>query len=601
MVERIDFAKQYLHEKGIKIFAGGKQILKYDNDFYYPKKELITSIIPAKDFIKIKEGKEYYIVITSYRKLKDMFSYGVLSEQIEQTIDKKTKTKRIWRLVKIKEGVNIMSEISNNVKDVEFRHYPLINAIRGIGDKFVDEEKHKIGFIKEGDTGLIFLDKKEDEIKKDISISSWYNRRMGIEEEQVNTEREKMVIPEVEFLISEDNHLVCIDKKKDMQRIIIVSMIGKGKSYGTNGLAGRIFYKFKDNVAMIDPLGIFKKISVPSNDFKEELSRLGEEPLPIPAIHLKMSAPNLEMENDITFRFVINFYNFLLRYKYFTYGISKYELGGAEKYMNTLLRCRDVIEKVKDAGGIKNILAEQLANEVTGEVEKSMWAMIYKWRDTFEGIFKEQFTDNLFENDFSEWEIKDNHLEFKTNPFNASLYSGLFTVLNIKDVKRYPTFRNRFADLIQQFIDFQSKFKRRSWIIPDEMNEFYEYKKGKTNDNCSEAVIELFRQGRNLNIGIIGNTQSYDGLDLDIRKNTNILLCGTINTDSEARLIAKDYKLDSNERDRLGKLNTFEFMVMSKDPLVFYDNLGSRYCEKRTFVGRLVPPISTHSPPERNE
>jgi len=226
-----------------------------------------------------------------------------------------------------------------------------------------------------------------------------------------------------------------------------------------------------------------------------------------------------------------------------------------------------------------------------------MWALIFKWKNAFEGIFKEQFTDNLFDDDYAEWEMERKGIKIKSNPFNISIYSNLLTILNIKDVKRMPTFRNRFADLIQQFIDFQSKHKERVWLIFDEMGQFYE--SGKRRDNCSEAVEELFRQGRNINIGIIGNSQPYSSLHEDIKKNTNILFCTLIRTDTERKEIARDYQLEPEERARLGHLNTFEFMAMSKEPFVFYDNQGKRYKEKRIFVGKLIPPICRYIKEEK--
>jgi len=584
-IKKFYYAKQYLNEKGIKIFDGKKQILEYEED-YYPKEELKTSIIPSKNFIE-SEDKEYFIKI-SYKALKERFGYGILSEDVGKRFWRKGQSV-VWRLVKIKNNPNILPDGSTRSssikKQVEFRYYPLLRAIRAIGEKFVDEDGMPIGLG--GETGFIFLDKKYDKQKIFWTRTNFYKKKMGIEIKEDIIERERVVIPEIPFMFTEDNCLLTLDKKRDMQTILYIGARGKGKSFGMNACLTRLKNIWKDKVGIIDPLGIFSHISLPATDFLRDLKRIGEQAMPSPAIHLKMSSPNLEIDNDITFRLLNNFRDFLSRYKFFTYGIQKYDLGKAEKYMNTVLKDK---RKIKDSNDFKQMMFEIIQNSD----DKGIQAMIFKWVNAIESVFKEEFTDNLFD-ESSEWKMESEKRNLKSNPFNIALYSGLLAVLNLNDVKRMPTFRNRFADVIQNFITFQSRFKERTWLCFDEMGEFYEQRRRR--DNCSEIVEELFRQSRNLSLGIIGNSQPYSSLHDDIKKNTSILFCTLIRQDKERKEIARDYQLDKEEQERLGQLNTFEFMAMSKDPFVYYDSFGKRHSEKRTFVGKMIPPVTKHLQP----
>ena len=280
-----------------------------------------------------------------------------------------------------------------------------------------------------------------------------------------------------------------------------------------NSVSGRIFYMWQDRVGwLIDPLNQFEDLSLPQDYevFNEINSLIGNEPKPIPAVQLYLSCKNKinMLHKNISLLLTLDFAEFLKKYQFFVYGMKDLDVGNTIRYINDYKK--DIMD-ITTAKEMQEIMFEKIPN---AHKDAGKTAMIYKWVNTFDTIFKEKFTSNLYQNNdnaTSQLEVKfQNGDTMKGHPFIMCYEAGLVPVLNISAARRERWLRNYLASLMQKIVAHQSGLpdekRHRVWIVADELNEIYEH--GKKKDNAYSAFAELYRQGRFSNIGFIGNTQS---------------------------------------------------------------------------------------------
>lgn len=646
------FSKQVLDYYGNKIYVRGKQILKLNHKGHYELVPIKPQIIIGQSFLDEPEEENYSHI-----------SYETMQRTLKLTIAKRRAKTDAWRgrqrvihyIIRRKAGVKEIPLKAASSLTIE--HDPYNKRARLVGETAgTSDGQYGLG----GVGPWVYYDQPFNRTMNmriydtaKAAADSITDRWLGKEQ---SDKKKTIPIPEMPIMITNDNYLLCLPKTRDLQNILIVGKKRFGKTWVLNRMCGGIYHLFGDCVGVLnDSLDQFHSMMLPNPDisFMRDLSRIGEQPSPLPTINLYLSAPNINMRyanEGVDFRLVLSFMEFLAKYKFYTFGVRKWDLGGSERYLN---ENRKYIYKCVNEDDIKEILFARFSERVDLEKDKGFKAMIMKMRDTFGSIFNEQFTDNLFQDDETTsptWKLdkavfkcancghpvrKDmngfaTHYYYNKgfgrppvvsskcffencgcsrpeisretlegHPFIIAMEAGLVPIINTVTAKRCNYFRNYMADLMEKIPEWQMRRgvnKNRMWIMIDEQQDIYET--GRKKDNAALAYENLIRQGGQNWIGTVGNTQDYQRIHQDIKKNTSHLLCTLIEDAGERRDIQKTYNLTKDQADMLGELNKFEFVAISNEPWVIYDCYGRRkLISRRTFRGKVLPPYNMHLKP----
>lgn len=597
MAAEADFALQWLNYLGIKIYNNGKQV------FGYPGVPRYTiSKLPCKIRVGETIGEE-----------DDMGRYTRMAYPDFENLGYVVVTGKdfVWRpgqrcYYKVaRKAVNVVG-----ITDASFRrtrmviqHDPIKRRIRLIGDSVLADPSLPVHsgigrwVTYDADRPIQTQYTKSKPMTKDEYRAVVLNNLYG-NQTQSDTYEE---IKEIPMIISDEKYVVCMRKHGTCQRIIVVGMSGQGKSTLVNALSGRIFYMWEDRVGwMIDIINQFHDLSLPQdhNPFIKMNSIIGNEPKPLPAVQLYLACRHrIDIAHpNISLKVSLNFAEFLKKYKFYTFGIRDYDVGDTIRY---LMDFYNDLKSIKSAEELEDIMMERIPN---AENDKGMQSMIYKWKNTFDTLFKEKFTSNVYDEDETAHTLEVVYSDGRKtsgHPFIMCMEAGLVPVFNISAARRQRWLRNYLADLMQKIVVHQISMgeqRHRMWVIADELNEIYEL--GKKRDNASAAFEELYRQGRYNNIGFIGNTQSLEKLNPEMVKNATHICCVRIQDKSERKKIGELFGLDKEVYEMLGNLKVQEVMVLSGEPFIIYDRWGrKRVSDRKWFKGQILPPINTHKVP----
>lgn len=608
------FAKAWLKKLGNEIYINGKNFLDIDSEWVsrqFKIRPLKTELVLGKELLDDDEMEE--LAILPYEDLKKKFNHSIY----RLTIDGKYLKPWYFR----QQYVYVISEREagkpNEVPPSTFRRRGFKiewnkkqKCFRGVGEGFGDEHgKFEngnitpwIGYGKEIKPGhnINYLVKREDyhSITNDL-FDVWRGKELSRDT--------KFPIKELPVMITEEGDLLCIPKtprRGALPKILIVGKTGKGKTFCLNSLVGRIFYLFQERVGIInDSLNQLYDLMLPMNEkrFKIELDMIGNKPRGLPVINLYMSCPRVKIkyaDEHVGYRLVISFRDFLRGWRYYTFGVGRWDLGKAERYMTN--EVINAIYRKDNINGIKNALYEILPHAKDDKEGKGIRNMIFKWVSTFENILRDEFTSNMFQKEemtASHWKANINGEELYGHPFIISYEAGLLPIINNHIAKSYPIAEKQMVDLIKKIIRWQmerEEKRKRIWIAVDELKDFLT----KKNREIYEALDELFTQGRFNSIGFIGNIQEYTKLSPSMKANSSHLIIFELQTAEERKAIAKDYGLDAERLEEIAKLKTFQCLFTTKEKVVIYNKDGKRrVVESGIWKGRILPPITTHKAP----
>jgi len=608
-IYRHSFAKAWLYRLGNEIFINGTNFLEGSKVKDKFKIEPLNTFIKLGDEL-INESELSEIVPISYP---DMKKLGLAIYRFRAG-DKAWRTRQEYVLIiaKRKSGNIPVPETTirrrNSTGKCILEWDKLNKVIRGVGEDFGIPE----GQFGNGDITPWIPYGEKSQRGKNLHVLSRHDSFDAITEGLFDSwegKPQKMTaildIKEMPIMITTEGKLLCMPYDKDyVPKMVMVGLSGSGKSFTLSSILGRAFLIFHDNAGLLnDSLNQFYDLMIPmdSKAFKRELRRVGNIPCSLPVVNLYMSCPYVKMkytEENIGYRLVIPFKDFLYRYKFFTYGVDKWNLGKPEKYLT-----KDVVnalDNCKNAEDVKRALYSLIPNAAE---DKGVKAMIYKWEAAFESIFRDEFTSNLFKHEEMTapyWRLKTKDGdEYSDHPFIISAYAGLFPIINNAFAKELPIAQKQLADIIRKIVRWQMKMddkKKRIWIGIDELKDLL----GKKGSDVYDALDYLFTQGRFPKIGFVGNLQEYTKMSDSMKNNTTHLVVFDLLKETERKAIAADYRI-KERLEEMAQLKENQCIFITKKKMVVYSSDGKREVKKAgeggIWKGKILPPVTVHKKP----
>jgi len=603
-MSKADFALQWLDFLKVKIYNKGTRIWQYGGEYTYDIFPLNTRI---KCGVELKEeNEEIKFTEMSFSEF-ERLGYAVKSNMY---IKWKPKQRAAYEIIRRTFNSVGISPVSFRMARLKLQHDAMNRRIRLIGENVISNPK----LNKNSGVGKWICydpDRPNKLKKKDVKLdkeSAKHIMESMFTRVDLNKSVEYQPIEEIPILITDEKYIVCIPKMDICPRVLCTGAARHGKSTFINAFCGRVFYKWGDRVGwLIDPQNQFYDISLPQDfsGFTKILELIGEEPKPIPAVHLYLACKNkLPIEHDnISLKLTLNFYEFLNKYEYYSYGKNDWKIEGSERYLKDVLRkVGRRVENVQTVDGLNDIFYEQIPGASDEKHGKGMRSMIYKWTSSFTSIFKEKFTSNLYLNDSLATDklkvVYNDGTEMEGHPFIMCMEAGIVPVINTSTLPESVWVRNYMGDLMDKILNHQKQMGKnahRLMIAVDEMQSIYEEKSGKRKDNASMKSEQLFRQGGFQNIGYAGNTQSLEKLPYELVKNATHIACVYTQSKKERKIIGDTFDL-KEVTDQLLDLKPQEMMIFSSLPFVVYDRWGSKKLveDKKWFKGRIIPPINYH-------
>lgn len=376
-------------------------------------------------------------------------------------------------------------------------------------------------------------------------------------------------------------------------------------SFILNSMLGRIFYTFQDRVALLnDSLDQFYDLSLPMMGFDDKLAMLGNTPKHLPVINLYMSGPHVKIkypEENVSYRLVLSFKDFLFRWSFWTHGVDKWKIGPPEKYFTKTLV--EAMQSCSDIDSSRQTIFKIITDQMDGKLDDGKKAMIMKWVSTLDSVYRDEFTDNLYKSDKSvaaEWELITRDGEkLKGHPLIIAAEAGTVPIVNNFMVKTKPIAKKHMADLLNKIVMWQmlrGDKKKNWWVFIDELKDFLG--RQLSSDELYQALDYIFTQGRYNKIGFVGNVQEYSKLTPSMRANATHLIIFELQTKDERNAVAGDFGLDKDQIEKISKLDKFQSLMVAKDKVVLYDKYGTREVKDGgIWRGYSVPPISIHKAP----
>jgi len=233
------FARQFLSDKNIKMYCGNERILSPVGHIYDIKRPL-TRFETGQEFIEEGEKKK----ITSYVELKEL-GFVIISERINSA--------ERWSInQKVKYTLRRQDETAKDREGMPQKHYVEYDtynkAIRLIGPRSGPLGSGKWVMLIKG------VDRTEGgrPIKATTLINNpqKYLNKFILKLKNIEEKREPILIPEVAFMMTDSNEIVCIPRGDDMPSILITGLKGSGKCV----------YQNEKEDFILSPTGCYQKI-----------------------------------------------------------------------------------------------------------------------------------------------------------------------------------------------------------------------------------------------------------------------------------------------------------------------------------------------------
>lgn len=428
----------------------------------------------------------------------------------------------------------------------------------------------------------------------------WYEfkQQLKVIEGEKKRAKPKEITSDVPFMISVNNELVCLEENPpDPYKILLLGDTGSGKSLTMMRILSQAFWKWKkDWWLLVDPLSQFEGCyeGMKHKPFLKVIERLGESPIGLPRNYFYMASKDVPTDIDKKTEHILalDTYEFWNKYKFITYGVQRWQLGGAERYIHKVIgefgHCKS-----------KEDVSKVLTKAFPPGKKDTLKSMKEKWLETFDSIYGFKFL-NVFYNEPLTWRTTRPDFEYEGYPLIASMAAKLFTILNIDYGKRIPEdnqacSRNMLANIFQKFLQYKRRNpeakKQRIWLCIDELNDIYKGVRG--DDNLTKTTTEIFTQGRFQNFSFMATKQGFVDLPTDLIQNATTMIFGQVGSSSQDRMrIGKAFNLRKDQYRQLQELRKTkrEIIAVQKEPFVVYDKDGNKKEGNTFYRGFLIPP-----------
>ncbi len=252
MLNKPDFALQWLNYLGNSIYNKGQQILQYDGkNPSYPIKPLGTKIKVGQELGDESDEGEY--IYMSFHEFERM-GYAIKADTSVKWMHGQRVAYRIIKKTKNSFGISYDAFKKSGIK---VEHDTSNRRLRIVGKNVIASLKLR---VDSGVADWIVYDdsspkkpiprKKKPLTKDDMKLLLKGKRFGGVSDDFV----EFIDIKDIPMIVSDERYIVCLQKDIICPRILITGKSRKGKSLFGNGLVHRIFYLWGDRVGwLIDP------------------------------------------------------------------------------------------------------------------------------------------------------------------------------------------------------------------------------------------------------------------------------------------------------------------------------------------------------------
>ncbi|MEA2037496.1 MAG: hypothetical protein U9O94_08355 [Nanoarchaeota archaeon] len=601
------FAKQWLRRQGLGITNFDKQLLNTQIPNFSMKK-IATEWDISLDSV-LEESKEPNIHKLSIAGLN---SLGIT---INGTVVKKEE--RVSRNQRMR--YNFFKIPNNNFVP---SYCKFIEKIPENHALFIDEANDRICLKGPyaGRNGEEWYNLKQENTRKTkINTYNELNNFYGSFFNPFHTESKdtKLKVDEIPLMFSLSGDLICIDGSKKSGRdppvIGIVGNRGGGKTLILHTISDNIYLRGLGNQIHInDRMNTYDTWCLEQNfdPFIFMNNKINQFPARLPTVYLTPHTSTIGKpvmaRAGVGFYCYIPFSSFINNYHYWIEGLPNWKLG-----KGSAPRFKKIVQSM-DARTIKT--KEQFLKLFYDNLDPKSDAMVLEHIiSKIDDIFNQQFLDisNLSDPYWCMYRVAAKKKRFVAAPFLVAMRAKLVPVICTRDLytkEFYPQFMRWTCESL---INYALKRKQetakekahfndysRTWVFIDEIDDILMSRKARGYTVAAESLLQIFTQGRNLDMAVVFSTQNYKALHSSIRQNKTHLIC-TKNTFSEAiNQIKNDYGLSNQFVSDLKSLDKLEaiFIPGENDCVMYSPNEEDPIPIKSGvyFKGKLIPPMSRH-------
>lgn len=491
------YASQVLRDQGIKIRAGGKQILNHPYELRFPK---ITSIIEkSSEYIRGHVEKEGIKEIKNYE---DLLSLGF--KLVKYNTSEDFRYQKVGYFIARLNYPGSEEQVVTKMPQSHYILHDLVNeAIQGVGRNFGFAGKTDWFPLKRDAYGTDQNDRKSLfdkslEKTRDKFKSAFYHKKI----------KASFTIPEGVLGITDRGYIATIPKpsKIDPQFRVIVGGRRVGKSMLENTLEDIDFHKFNTYcVNANDITGETKTRCLAWDDsfLKSDLERFGEPSVPKPAVYLHPTTnenyPRIYPEES-GFDTSIPLRELLSDDKLITYN-RDWDM----KTSSTLLEWRKLISKDGKLrrDGLAFVTSLDDARRLLSEIKEK--GMYEKASRVLADIFNTNMVDKA-SNVPAKWVMEKDGAQKIDSPWNVCMRAGLFPYINTSNIrKRELWFALFLRYVIEDIISFAVKQDKVTNLYLDEIEPLLKDKI--TREIIETAIRECGKQ--HMSITMVSHNYAY--------------------------------------------------------------------------------------------
>jgi hypothetical protein len=579
----VTYARQFLEERDIEIYAGDTQLFKPLNREIWKTARLKTGYLIGDIFIDRKGTEKIY----DYAKIKNL-GYSIDSRKIEQRT-------RFMQHVQY----FLMSGITGNMRDTPRDHYiewdPFNKQARLIGPNAgrFNPWINALGKKRSGGTGRTKLYVED-------YASNAHNIIEAIMRKHIDEPEKPVFVPisEVPIMISDSGDIVCLPKSQDEHTLGIFGQKGTGKTFNLCGILSRMYHMWDKNFVVLNDWN--KECGtwcMPNLDKSQQvtLMKLNQIPLPLPCVYLHPHYPKIKeseiMNPEVASQISIPYEELIINFdKYMTLDKTTVYFKNLQE---ELLAC----ESMEDVDALIKRRTDKKQNEKQKILDMNSAKKITAY-----------VADTIFRNEVTEknsgipcsWNAKfPNGEVYSGNPITTCMVAGLIPVIETQTLSSKDYFQPYLKYFIEDIFNGQINdpiLKENNTCVYFFIDELHTLSSTQQKGVVDEILKRVVREGRPRRIGMIVADQKFKQVPDEIKSQLKFII--TFSNPIEANEIATTYDLGKYWQEVIKKLDKFECLAWATDePFIVYTRNGEVIKTKGPIKGKSIPPLNMHKKP----